>query len=131
VAQDSGDHPVADPLAEQGGAGVAQIVEANTIKAGDDSVAALAGALLALLRLRTGNLWHVAGFHWGWNITQKAIFGPPDGAPSLRPLQLHGPPEWVGRPGHPDPGWLQIATTTVMTLVAGLAFRWAERRKHG
>ena len=89
----------------------------------------LAGALLALLRLRTGNLWHVAGFHWGWNITQKAIFGPSDGAPSLRPLQLHGPPEWVGRPGHPDPGWLQIATTAVMTVVAGLAFRRADRRK--
>lgn len=83
----------------------------------------LAGVLLALLRLRTGNLWHVAGFHWGWNIAQKSIFGPPDGAPSLRPLRLHGPPEWVGRPGHPDPGWLQIVTTALMTVVAGLASR--------
>lgn len=89
----------------------------------------LAGVLLALLRLRTGNLWHVAGFHWGWNVAQKSIFGPPDGAPSLRPLQLHGPPEWVGRPGHPDPGWLQIATTAVMTGVAGLAFRRAGKNK--
>lgn len=80
-----------------------------------------AGVLLALLRLRTGNLWLVAGYHLGWNVAQKSIFGPPDGAPSLRPLQLHGPEAWVGRPGHPDPGWLQILTTVVMAAIAGIA----------
>lgn len=85
----------------------------------------LAGLLLALLRLRTGNLWHVAGFHLGWNVAQKSIFGPPDGAPSLRPLQLHGPEAWVGRPGHPDPGWLQILTTASMAAVAGVDLWWS------
>ena len=89
----------------------------------------LAGLLLAMLRLRTGNLWHVAGYHWGWNIAQKSIFGPPDGAPSLRPLHLHGPEEWVGRPGHPDPGWLQIATTTAIIAVAGLTVWRASQNK--
>lgn len=79
----------------------------------------IAGLLLAFLRLRTGNLWLVGGFHYGWNIAQKSIFGPPDGAPSLRPLQVHGPAEWVGRPGHPEPGWLQILSLTLLAAMAG------------
>jgi len=89
----------------------------------------LAGLLLTLLKLCTGNLWHVAGFHWGWNVAQKSIFGPPDGAPSLRPLHLHGPPEWVGRPGHPEPGWLQIATTALLIAEAAIALWRSSRRK--
>jgi membrane protease YdiL (CAAX protease family) len=82
-----------------------------------------AGVLLALLKLRTGDLWHVAGFHWGWNVAQKSLFGPSDGAPSLRPLRLDGPEAWVGRPGHPDPGWLQIIATALLALAAGAAPR--------
>jgi hypothetical protein len=78
-----------------------------------------AGLLLALLRLRTGNLWLVAGFHLAWNLMQKSVFGPPDGAPSLRPLHLHGPATWVGRPGHPEPGWLQILWTLGLAAVVG------------
>lgn len=78
-----------------------------------------AGLLLAFLRLRTGNLWFAAGFHWGWNIAQLSLFGPEDGAPSLRPLHLHGPEAWVGRPGEPDPGWLQTLPTMLMAAVAG------------
>lgn len=85
-----------------------------------------AGLLLALLRLGTGNLWFAAGFHYGWNIAQKSIFGPEDSTLSLRPLQLHGPEAWVGRPGHPDPGWLQILATLLMTAVAGM---WLWRRR--
>ena len=78
-----------------------------------------AGLLLAILRLRTGNLWLAAGFHYGWNVTQKSIFGPKDGTPSLRPLKLHGPAQWVGRPGHPEPGWLQTLATIGMAVAAG------------
>ena len=85
-----------------------------------------AGLLLALLRLRTGNLWLVAGFHLAWNLMQKSVFGPPDGAPSLRPLHLHGPTAWVGRPGHPEPGWLQILWTLGMAATAGMSL-WRAR----
>lgn len=85
-----------------------------------------AGVLLALLRLRTGNLWLVAGYHLGWNVAQKSVFGPPDGPPSLRPLHIHGPAAWVGRPAHPDPGWLQILTTGIMALIAGIDL-WRSR----
>jgi membrane protease YdiL (CAAX protease family) len=85
-----------------------------------------AGLLLAFLRLRTGNLWFAAGYHYGWNIAQKSIFGPEDSAPSLRPLRLHGPEAWVGRPGHPDPGWLHIVATILMAAVAG---GWLWRRR--
>jgi membrane protease YdiL (CAAX protease family) len=87
-----------------------------------------AGLLLALLRLRTGNLWLVSGFHLAWNVTQKSIFGPPDGAPSLRPLHIHGPAEWVGRPGYPEPGWLQILWTLGLAAVASVSLWHARPR---
>lgn len=87
-----------------------------------------AGLLLAFLRLGTGNLWLAAGFHYGWNIAQKSIFGPEDSAPSLRPLRLHGPEAWVGRPGHPEPGWLQIVSTIIMATVAG-GWLWRKRAR--
>jgi membrane protease YdiL (CAAX protease family) len=79
--------------------------------------AALGLALLAL-RQRSGSIWMPVGFHWASNFLQSAVFGPPDGAPSLRPLQLHGPAFWLGRPGHPDPGLL--ATLTCLAVAAGI-----------
>jgi len=90
-----------------------------------------AGLLLTLLRLRTGNLWLAAGFHWGWNVAQLSLFGPKEGAPSLRPLHLHGPDAWVGRPGEPDPGWLQILTTVVMAALAGMELKRSRARQEG
>jgi membrane protease YdiL (CAAX protease family) len=86
----------------------------------------MAGLLLALLRLGTGNLWLAGGFHLAWNLAQQALFGPPDGSPSIRPLQLHGPPAWVGRPGYPDPGWLQVLA---FTLLAALAGAWLRQKR--
>lgn len=77
-----------------------------------------AGLFLTLLRLGTGNLWLAAGFHFAWNLAQEGFFGPVNGPPSLRPLHLHGPVAWIGRPGHPDPGWLQIIATTLMVILA-------------
>jgi hypothetical protein len=87
----------------------------------------IAGLLLALLRLRTGNLWLVSGFHLAWNVTQKSIFGPPDGAPSLRPLHVHGPVEWLGRPGHPEPGWLQTLWVLGLAMMAGAELWWSHQ----
>jgi membrane protease YdiL (CAAX protease family) len=81
--------------------------------------AALGLALLAL-RQRSGSIWMPFGFHWASNVLQSAVFGPADGAPSLRPLQLHGPAFWIGRPGHPDPGL--IATLVSLALAIGV---WA------
>lgn len=78
-----------------------------------------AGLFLSLLRLTTGNLWLAAGFHWGWNVAQISLLGPEDGPPSLRPLRLHGPEGWVGKPGEADPGWLQILATMVLVAIAG------------
>jgi membrane protease YdiL (CAAX protease family) len=83
----------------------------------------MAGLLLAFLRLGTGNLWLAGGFHLAWNLVQQALFGPLDGPPSIRPLQLHGPPAGVGRPGRPDPGWLQILAFTLLAALAGVWLR--------
>jgi membrane protease YdiL (CAAX protease family) len=79
-----------------------------------------AGLLLTLLRLRSGTLWFAAGFHYGWNLWQSSICGPSNGAPSLRPVHLHGPSAWVGQPGRPEPGWLQIIATWLMVVIAGV-----------
>ena len=79
--------------------------------------AALGLALLAL-RQRSGSIWMPFGFHWASNVLQSAVFGPADGAPSLRPLQLHGPAFWIGRPGHPDPGL--IATLVCLVVAIGV-----------
>jgi membrane protease YdiL (CAAX protease family) len=81
----------------------------------------LAGLFLSFLRLGSGKLWLGWGFHFGWNLVQQAVLGPADGPPSLRPLQLHGPPAWIGRPGHPEPGWLQILANAALAVGAG---RW-------
>lgn len=86
--------------------------------------AALGMALLAQ-RDHHGDIWMPVGYHWAWNTLQTAIFGPSDGAPSLRPLVVHGPPEWVGRPGHPEPGYL----STLVSLAVGIGvFLWSRQR---
>lgn len=76
------------------------------------------GLTLLALRQRGGDIWMPVGFHWASNFLQSGVFGPADGAPSLRPLQLHGPELWLGRPGHPEPGLL--ATLTCLTVAAGV-----------
>ena len=76
------------------------------------------GLTLLSLRHRGGDIWMPVGFHWASNVLQSAVFGPADGAPSLRPLQLHGPELWLGRPGHPEPGLL--ATLTCLAVAVGV-----------
>lgn len=90
----------------------------------------IAGLFLALFRLRTGSLWYGAGFHFMWNMMQEGVFGPLDQAPSLRPLHLHGPPQWVGRPGYPEPGWLQMIWMAAVAALAGVRF-WRARPPRG
>jgi membrane protease YdiL (CAAX protease family) len=68
----------------------------------------LLGAVFLLLRLETESLWLPVGFHWAWNMVQDAVVGNPDVAPSIRPLLVHGPEAWVGRPGAVQPGWLVV-----------------------
>jgi len=82
------------------------------------------GATLMLLRLHSDALWMPVGYHWAWNVLQTAIFGAPGSAPSLRPLQVHGPERWMGRPGAPEPGLL---STLVHLAVALLLWLWMRR----
>jgi membrane protease YdiL (CAAX protease family) len=89
---------------------------------------ALLGAALMALRLRSGSLWMPIGYHWAWNIMQTAVLGPADAAPSLRPLVVDGPAQWVGRPGHPEPGLLSILVNAAVVVAIGLTWWWERRR---
>jgi len=82
-----------------------------------------AGTALTMLRLYSDALWLPVGYHWVWNILQTAVFGPPDAAPSIRPLQVHGPYFWVGRPGNPEPGVLSTCIHFTMALLVWLWMR--------
>lgn len=85
------------------------------------------GAALMLLRHYTGSMWASIGYHWAWNVLQTAILGPTDLAPSLRPVEVLGPPVVVGRPGHPEPGLLAAAINGAVALVLG-AMLWRRQR---
>lgn len=85
------------------------------------------GLTLLALRDHHGDIWMPVGYHWAWNTLQTAVFGPSDGPPSLRPVVVHGPPEWVGRPGHPEPGYLSTLASLVVAIGVLL---WSRRRGH-
>jgi len=82
----------------------------------------LAGTILTLLKLERGTLWLPLGFHIAWNIWQVSIFGPADGAPSLRPIHLHADANWIGKPGDVQPGWFYTMVVGVIALVLGLRY---------
>jgi membrane protease YdiL (CAAX protease family) len=84
------------------------------------------GATLMLLRLHSDALWLPVGYHWAWNVLQTAIFGAPGSAPSIRPLHLHGPERWMGKPGQPEPGLL----STLIQLAVTLLVWWWMRRSN-
>jgi membrane protease YdiL (CAAX protease family) len=86
------------------------------------------GATLMLLRLQSDALWLPIGYHWSWNVCQSAIFGPVESMPSLRPLKVHGPPYWVGRPGEAEEGLLSILIHLTVGVVAWLCMRHRHRR---
>lgn len=88
------------------------------------------GMALTLMRLERGNLWFPYGFHLAWNIWQVAIFGPADGPISVRPLRLHGPRHWVGKPGEPEPGRLSILVLVAIAMLVGLRL-WRRSRSAG
>lgn len=85
------------------------------------------GLFLTFLRLRTGSLWLPAGAHLAWNLVQISIFGPSDSTPSLRPLQVHGPREWTGKPGTAEWGWFGVLAVVGLAAVAGVEL-WRHQR---
>jgi membrane protease YdiL (CAAX protease family) len=87
-----------------------------------------AGVLLMTLRLTTGSLWMPIGWHFGIWYAETALLGPPDGPPSLLPMQILGPKHWLGRPGYPEPGLL--ITLVYLVVAAGIAaYGWQRDRK--
>lgn len=84
------------------------------------------GAPLLLLRLHTGRTAMSIGYHWAWNVVQTAVFAATNERPVLRPLQVHGPYLWVGRPGFPEPGLLSVLVQSVVASALGIAL--ARRR---
>ena len=88
---------------------------------------AMLGIPLMLLRIATGDIWASVGYHWAWNFVQTGVFGPAQHKPSLRPLNLHGPYVWTGKPGLPEPGLLSMATNLLVS--AGIALWMRGRRR--
>jgi len=86
------------------------------------------GTTLMLLRLHTDGLWLPVGYHWAWNVLQTAVFGATDSAPSIRPLQVHGPERWMGKPGAPEPGLLSTLVHLAMALLIWLWIRRGNMR---
>ena len=87
------------------------------------------GTTLMLLRLHSDALWLPVGYHWAWNVLQTAIFGAPDAAPALRPLQVHGPEHWMGKPGQPEPGLLSTLMQVAMALLVWMLMRRSNTRR--
>ncbi len=79
------------------------------------------GLALVGLRLTGGSLWLPFGYHFAWNYAQTAVLGPPEW-PSLQGLNVQGPYQWMGRPGHPEPGGLTIVVN--LLIAAGAAVMW-------
>lgn len=88
----------------------------------------LAGIVLTIMRLESGGIWPSFGFHLMWNLWQVAVFGPSDGPVSLRPLHVHGPAVWVGRPGAPEPGRLVLLVLGFLAVVLGVRV-WQRRQR--
>jgi membrane protease YdiL (CAAX protease family) len=89
----------------------------------------IAGTLFTVLRLQTHGVWFGVGYHWAWNVMQTAVFGPPDGLPSIRPLHVQNSSTWMGRPGYPEPGWFPTLVSLAVTIAAGTIW-WLRSREH-
>jgi membrane protease YdiL (CAAX protease family) len=87
------------------------------------------GLLCTAQRLSTNSIWFGVGYHWAWNAMQSAIFGQTNAPPSIRPLQVHGPEIWVGRPGHPEPGLLSSLIHFLGLVVVGLIWWWRHTKQ--
>lgn len=85
------------------------------------------GLALTTLRLTGQSIWMPIGYHFAWNYAQTALLGPTDAPTSLLPMHNHGPEEWIGKPGHPEPGLL--STLLNLTVAAGIALLWWRHRK--
>ncbi len=89
---------------------------------------AAGGLAMSTLRLTSGSLVQPIGYHFAWNYLQTAVFGPPNAPPSLRPLQISGPREWLGQPGSPESGLLFMLVELAVALTAASA--WRRRARH-
>lgn len=86
------------------------------------------GLALSALRLWSGSLWLPIGYHVAWNYLQMAVVGHPDRGPTLRPLELVGPKQWVGDFGTEKTGLLEAVINITVVLAVGAVMWWQRRR---
>lgn len=86
------------------------------------------GLALTALRLWSGSLWLPIGYHFAWNYLQTAVVGHPDRGPTLRPLELAGPPHWVGDFGTAKTGLLEAVINITVVLGVGAVVWWHRRQ---
>lgn len=86
------------------------------------------GLALTALHLWSRSLWLPIGYHFAWNYLQMAVVGHPDRGPTLRPLALVGPKQWVGDFGTEKTGLLEAAINTTVVLAVGAVMWWQRRQ---
>jgi uncharacterized protein len=87
------------------------------------------GGVFTLMRVETGSIWFGVGYHWMWNFMQTGLFGPSAAEPSIRPMQVDGPYQWVGKPGSPEPGLL--STVIQCAVGVGIGLLWLAKKRRG
>ena len=87
------------------------------------------GVTLMLLRAASGGIAVPIGYHWAWNFFQTGVFGPANAPPSIRPLRVHGPALWVGRPGTTEPSLLSSIVNLVVACCVALWLYQRHRKR--
>lgn len=83
-----------------------------------------------LLRLETGNIWLSYGFHLGLGWAQKSLYSPVGMVPALRPVEMTGSEQWIGKLGTTKPGIFTFIWLCGVLVVLGIRFLHLRRAKH-
>ena len=89
----------------------------------------ITGGVLTVMRVESGSIWFGVGYHWAWNVMQTSLFGPAAAEPSLRPMVVDGPYHWVGKPGFPEPGLLNMCIHGAVGVGLGMLWLLKKRRQ--
>jgi len=95
---------------------------------------AIGGTLMALLVLRSGSLWLLIGYHFGWNASSSSLFGLElsglDIGSGVFASTLSGP-DWLTGGSYGFEASLPAVVFEVLVLSIALRFVWTTSRNSG